>query len=859
MDPIALDKEIRLRYPVSYSAFKGNLYMWNVKTLDLGGAWRLSQAGTAETMPANVPGCVHLDLLAAGQIEDPFYRDRENELRWIGETDWTYSRSFTMPEAMLFEEVIRLRCEGLDTLATIRLNGKEIGRADNMYRTWEFDVKPALRPGENTLEIEFASPLSYIARRQAERTLFNVGDKRIQPEGRSWIRKEPCNFGWDWGPVCITCGIWRPIRLVAFSIARLADVHIRQFHETGQVRLNVCVEAEFARGPVPAKARARLSFEGQEVASGEARLDGATTVIALEVAQPKLWWPNGMGDQPLYDVTIELMDEGGHPLDAARRRIGLRRLELVRRKDAWGESFHFEANGVAFFAKGANWIPADVFAPRLTRAVYERLLRDAAAVHMNFIRVWGGGIYESDDFYDLCDELGLCVWQEFMFSCAAYPAHDEAFLDNIRHEAADNLKRIRHHPCIALYCGNNEIEHCHLVNDDGSGGRMTWVEYDRLFNELLPGLVAEHDPDRSYWPSSSHYPPDRRRPNEEDAGDAHLWQVWHGRQPFEWFRNSHHRFCSEFGFQSFPEPRTVHAYTEEEDRNITSYIMEHHQRSGPGNALILHYMLSWFRLPVGFENTLWLSQIQHGLAMKYAVEHWRLQQPRCMGALYWQINDCWPVASWASIDYFGRWKALHYMARRFFAPALIAGVEDAQTGQVSVHVASDLATPQDAVWRWRLTTTEGADVRKGEARLQLPAHASAEIARLDFSEEIKSLGARRLLLWLELEADGKRLSDNLITFVRPKHLSLPDPHLTAEVRRLRAGVFQCRLKAAKPALWAWAEVERTDARYSNNFICLPPRGCADIEIQTSAETTLPRLRRSLRIRSLVDTYREQAT
>jgi len=830
--------------------------MQELTTLDLGGAWRFRKADDPEWLPAKVPGCVHLDLLAAGRIEDPFYRDRENEMKWIGGTDWMYSRTFTVSDDLPAHEVIRLQCEGLDTLATVRLNGQEIGRADNMYRTWEFDAKAALRSGENTLEIEFASALRYIAQRQTERALASAGDKRIEPSGRSWIRKEPCNFGWDWGPVCVTCGIWRPLRLVAFSAARISDVHFRQIHDDKGVRIEARVAAEVAGAPRPLKARVRLRFNGQVVADAGSPLDGESAVLSLPVPQPRLWWPNGMGEQPLYEATAELLTAEDEVLDRAQRRLGLRRLELVREKDEWGESFRFEANGVPFFAKGANWIPADAFAPRVDRGLYESRLRDAAAAHMNFLRVWGGGLYEADDFYDLCDELGLCVWQDFMFACAAYPAHDPAFVENVRREAVDNLRRIRHHPCVALYCGNNELEECRFVNENGADGRMTWAEYDRLFNETLPRAVAEHDPERSYWPSSSHHPTDRRQPDGEDAGDAHLWQVWHGRQPFEWYRTSRHRFCSEFGFQSFPEPRTVRVYTNEDDHNITSYVMEHHQRSGAGNALIMHYLLSWFRLPVGFENTLWLSQIQQGLAMKYAVEHWRLLRPRCMGALYWQLNDCWPVASWSSLDYFGRWKALHYLARRFFAPVLIAGVEDAETGRVSVRVASDRLTPGEAQWRWRLTTAQGVDIRRGGGDVGLPVNAAAEIGALDFSREIAERGPRDLLLWLDIAAGEQVLSTNFVTFARPKHLALPDPEMTVEARKLRPGVFRCRLTARRPALWAWVEVEGVEARYSDNFICLPAGESAEIEIRTETHIALPRLRRGLRVRSLVDTYRE---
>ena len=825
---------------------------------DLGGDWQLFMSGEGIAIPATVPGCVHTDLLAAGRIEDPFYRDRERTQKWISETAWLYRREFDAPVEWLGRDAVRLRCEGLDTLARVRVNGQEVGRADNMFRTWEFDIRSVLRPGRNAIEVEFDPPLPYIARRQTERAFGSTGAANGEPPGRCWLRKEPCNFGWDWGPICVTSGIWRPIRIIAFDAARLRDTAIRQVHKgDGSVTLNIRVEAERAGGPPspPLSAEVQVCWEGRPVAAETATLSGDAADLSLTIREPRLWWPNGLGDQPLYEVRVALRAEGQEAaLDLVRYRIGLRRLELIRRPDEWGESFHFEVNGVPFFAKGANWIPADTFAPRVRRADYERLLRDAAAAHMNFLRVWGGGTYEADEFYDRCDELGLCVWQDFMFACSAYPAHDEAFLENVRQEATDNVRRLRHHACLAIWCGNNELEECGFATDDGANGRMTWAEYDRLFNGVLPQVVAAHDPDRSYWPCSGHNPMDRRKPKFDGAGDAHLWQVWHGRQPFEWYRTALHRFCSEFGFQSFPEPRTVYGYTVETDRNITSPVMEHHQRSGIGNTIIVQYLLSWFRMPTGFEPTLWLSQIQQALAMKYAVEHWRIHRPRCMGALYWQLNDCWPVASWSSIDYHGRWKALHYLARRFFAPQLIVGVEDPATGRVALHIANDTLSPRDAEVRWTLTTAAGEIVRAGVERRALPVNSAAPAGELNFADEVQARGADDLMLWLELVADGERLAENWVTFVRPKRLNLSDPKLEVEIRSDRKGGFDCRIRARRPALWVWLEAEGLDARYSDNFVCLPAGGIAEIKVVPASRITLPRFRRSLRARSLFDTY-----
>ncbi|MBN1966526.1 MAG: glycoside hydrolase family 2 protein, partial [Anaerolineae bacterium] len=472
--------------------------------LSLNGSWSLTQIGDSEQIPAHVPGCVHLDLLAAHKIEDPYFRDNELAVMWIGEKDWLYQRSFTLPDDLLARDRVLLRCEGLDTLATITLNGTEIGRADNMFRTWEFDVKPYLVPGENHIQVRFDSAVLYAQAKQAERNLPAWGDDYKVPGGQ-WLRKEQCNFGWDWGPRLVTCGIWRDIGLIAFDTARLTDVVITQDHsQPGAVGLHIAATAQTTRSAA-LTARFVVTFNDQIVTQAETPLADGSASVDLAVSDPQLWWPNGMGEQPFYTVTAELLDHTGQCLDSQARRIGLRTLRLDRHTDEWGESFQFEVNGVPFFAKGANWIPADTFAPRLTRADYVRLLESAAEVHINMLRIWGGGIYESDLFYDLCDELGLCVWQDFMFACATYPTFDEAYMANVQAEAEDNVRRLRHHPCLAMWCGNNELEQG-LVCPEWTDRTMSWDDYGKLFDTLLPDVVQRLDPQRDYWPCSPHSP-----------------------------------------------------------------------------------------------------------------------------------------------------------------------------------------------------------------------------------------------------------------------------------------------------------------------------------------------------------------
>ena len=823
-----------------------------MQMIDLGGEWSLSRADKKQRIPATVPGCVHTDLMAAGKIADPFYRANETDCQWIGETDWVYRRTFDLPADSLRRDRVLLRCEGLDTFATLTLNGRRIAKTDNQHRTYEFDVKRLLKAGKNTVEVRFDSVIPYIRRQEAKRYLPNMGGSAIAAAAWPHVRKSACNFGWDWGPMATTAGIWRDIYLLAFDTARLADVRIEQDHSRGKVSLDVSAEVE-ATGRGKLTAAVTVTFGGRIVAEGSAPVRGGKAALRLPIKHPKLWWPAGMGDQPLYDVTVDLLDAGDALIDSSARRIGLRELKLVQKTDRWGESFHFEANGPRFFAKGANWIPADAWPTRLTSEDYERLIIDAVAANMNMLRIWGGGIYEADVFYDLCDELGICVWQDFMFACAGYPGYDEAFLDNVRAEVDDNVRRLRHHPSIALWCGNNEIEGW-LTADEWGEDTMSWRDYKAIFDKAIPQTLRKLD-SRPYIPGSPHSPGKCRLDyNGPDAGDAHLWMVWHGGAPFEWYYSSFHRFVSEFGFQSFPEPRTVRAYTDAADRNVSSPVMEHHQRSGIGNSKIMTTMLDWFRLPKDFDSTLRLSQIQQGLAIKTAVEHWRRHMPRVMGALYWQHNDCWPVASWASLDYFGRWKALHYAAKRFFAPVLVSAVEKDDTGLVGIHVTSELPAVTPAKLIWRLTTTDGHELAARTQRVQAPADASKRVEQIDLSDPLAKFGRENLLLWLELHVAGERVSDNLVMFAKPKRMDLPDPAITTKVKTGPDGCFEITLKAKRPALWAHLDTTGPEAFFTDNYLHLPPGQPRALIAQPTKPMTVAAFKKPLKVRSLVDTF-----
>ncbi|MFW5718841.1 MAG: beta-mannosidase [Halanaerobium sp.] len=827
-----------------------------MKKLSLNGKWKLKKSDQQENFEAEVPGCVHTDLIKADKIDDPFYRNNEENLLWIGESSWDYSRKFEVSAEFLDAKKVYLRAAGLDTLAEIYINQQKIAETNNMYRCWEFEINEYLKAGENEIIIHFNSPLPYLREKDNEFHLpaWSVGDHRLH--GGGWLRKQPSNFGWDWGPMLVTMGIWKDIELIALKKARIEEVKVLQEHlEDGSVGIDIDLLTEKITAE-ELNVEVNFSLKGKKIYKNHFEIEGEKARIEFEVDDPELWWPNGMGEQPLYDLKILLFDSSGQKLDSDQKKLGLRELELITEDDQWGQSFKFAANGREFFAKGANWIPADAFVSRVEREDYRQLLESAAEANMNMLRVWGGGLYESDDFYEICDELGLTVWQDFIFACGTYPSFDDDFMDNVRIEAEENIKRIRHHASLALWCGNNEIEQGIAAEKwDSQKITMSWVDYRKLFDELLPEIVADHDPQTDYWPGSPHSPKgDRSDFNNPDWGDAHLWDVWHGKKPFEWYRSCEHRFNSEFGFQSFPEPKTVSGFTEEEDRNITSYVMEHHQRSGIGNSTIMHYLLDWFKLPEGFDNVLWTSQILQGLGIKYAVENWRRNMPRGMGTLYWQLNDNWPAASWSSLDYHGRWKALHYMAKKFYAPIIISGVENNEEATVEIHVTSDKIEDTKGKINWELRNVRGELVLENSFETVIKAAENQKLRTLELQDYIEQYGARDLILWLELEMDGQITADNFVSFARPKHMQLEEPEIKTELRRLEAGRYWLSLKAEKTALWTWLELKDRDLKLNNNFFHLYPGREIKLIAEIDQDLSTEEFEEKLIIRSLIDTY-----
>ena len=816
--------------------------------LSLDGAWEFRQTERTEWAAAVVPGCVHLDLMRLGLIPDPFDLDNENKVQWVEKEDWEYRKIFEVPPALFRRAHLDLVCYGLDTFARLTFNGRRLGETNNMFRTWRFDLKPFLREGRNELCILFASPV--LMEQGLERKLATK-----LPGNAPHVRKAPFHFGWDWGPRLATSGVWRSLGLEGWDGARIESLQVLQDQLNPKfaalrLKAEILADNEFS-------ARTEIIVRGTdgqrlEHAAKDIRLKAGQNSVEykLRIRNPALWWPAGMGGQPLYTFRLNL-SRGHTPLDLSSIRTGLRTLTLEQKPDEWGTSFRFAANGVPFFAKGGNWIPADVFLPRLTRQKYERMLRDFRSANMNMIRVWGGGVYESPEFYDLCDELGLVVWQDFMFACQMVPG-DAEFRENVRAEAEGVVKALRHHPSLALWCGNNECEEgwFHWGWKESLPSSV-WDDYQALFDAILPQVVQAHDPGRPYWPSSPHSltPGDPRSPA---SGDMHYWGVWHGREPFEQYQQISHRFLSEFGFQSFPLLETVKAYARPQDWNIASPVMELHQKHSEGNRLILHYLLDRYRLPKDFESLLWLSQVLQAEGMKMAVEHFRSRMPRIMGALYWQLNDCWPVASWSGMDYFGRWKALHYYARRFYSPVLVAPI--ARDGRLEVFLISDLQQPLGAQLAWSLMTYGGRLVASQSAAVSLEPGR----IKIAFSKSLEELMAgeedRDAYLYFELQSNKEVLGSNIYHFSRLKKVDLPDPEITFSLEAGTGDTLVVRLTARRFAKDVSLEASGLEGRFEDNFFDLLPGRAKLVRFISPARIKLEDLSRALKIRSLRDTY-----
>jgi len=818
----------------------------------LEGTWRLTQAERKLSLPAKVPGVVQTDLLAAGKIPNPFYRDNETAVHWVGEVPWTYSRTFTLSPRFARHRKILLHCEGLDTLAHIWVNGKSVAATDNMFRTWDFDVRPLLHAGSNSIAISFQPVEPYL---KAHEHQAKFPDKPTS--GWGYVRKSPFQQGWDFAPKLITSGIWRGIGLIGWDQARLTDVVIAQDHtKPGRVSLKVNVAADTG---VTATAHTTVLFNGRVIGETDAPLKGGKGTANVTIAHPQLWWPAGMGAQNLYDVRVTLRNASRRTIDTAARTIGLRTIAWIPRTKK--HPLTLAVNGRPFFAKGTNWVPNDALITRTTPEQERRYVDNAVDANMNLVRLWGGGFYEDDVFYEECDRKGLMCWFEFKFADAAYPVFDPAWLANVKAEAEDNVRRLRHHPSIAVWSGNNEC--VGFIGDKTEAGRMSRDDYQLLFHKVLTDTVCNLAPGAVNSDLIKEYPAaaDFKKwqsvytPGSPESGDEHDWSVWHGGAAFESYRDVH-GFMSEFGFQSLPQPKTVASYTTAADRaTVITPVMRFHQRNwGSGNQMIMNSINRYYHKPKDFETALWLSQIQQSDGVLTGVEHWRRDWPNSSGSLVWQYNDCWPTASWAMVDYYGRPKALWYRLRHAYASVMLSGEADGKTGAAGLWISNDRFKAMAGRLDWSLMRTNGTVISKGSKAVAIPAgESSVKALSLSQKSVVDKEGSGNLLLWSSLSVPGEPVSTAVLTFARPKFISLADPALKTTVAKA-GDSYTVTLTAARPALRAWVDLTGIDAHYSDNFVDVRPGTPVTIVVKPAVKTSRGQFLKALKARSLHDTY-----
>lgn len=826
------------------------------KILDLDGIWTLFVSGEEKSRQGRVPGSVAGILLENGEIPDPDWRDNEKRIQKVFEKDYVFSRTFYVTPEILSLEKPELCCEGLDTIAEIRLNGTVVGKADNMYRTWRFPVKEALVPGENQLEILFTSPLRWVREHPSQ-----IG------KPYSAIRKAACMFGWDWGLSLPDSGIWKSIFLEAPEAGRLETVVLSQEHRAG----TVVITAE----PLCHLEKAEHIKLELELSDPEGNVIGQKSCfpaekVIFEVKNPRLWYPAGYGEQQLYTLNTRLFT-GNQVLDEKKQRLGLRTIRLDREEEGDGAKYSFEVNGIPVFFKGENLVIEDSLLTNTTKERWERLTENCLRSNLNGIRVWGGAYYPPDIFYDLCDEKGILVYQDFMFACSFYQVNRE-YLENAEKEIAENLSRFAHHACLAVLCGNNEIDGIYTVTGStepetaalrvlfGSGEeplpeqarQFLWANYRPLFLELIPKLCARFAPDTSYVHSS----PSSKYPGEEKSffdyarrGDMHYYLPYNGNAPYQKMRSFRCRFITEMGFQSYPSMKTIHSFTEEEDRKPYTPVMFSHQKCANGNEAIELYMERDYLVPKIFSDYVFLSQLQAGEIMRYSVEHFRRDNRYCRGIILWQLNDCWPVVSWSGIDYYGRWKALQYMIKRFYEPVLISVREEGT--QAELWVSNETPQPCQGKVFWTLYGKEGSIFDKGELEFAEEAGESRKLVTLDYGEQLKEELLKESYLHFGL-VQNQRETEGTVLFCLPKEFHFRKPKIRISIEEQK-DCFAIELSSDCFVKAAGLDLKTGDAVFSDNYFDLIPGRPRTVLLEKQGtDMRLESLKEELRVTTLND-------
>ena len=799
----------------------------------LDGKWKFRKVGEKEWLDANVPGTNFTDLLRNDIIDYPFYRDNEHKLQWIENEDWEYLRDFEVEEDVLLSEV-NLVFEGLDTFCEVYLNGKKILESDNMFIQHRIPCKELLKSGTNEVHLIFRSPIKKVEGIQKKNGFqYPAENDKTKDRLSVFVRKAPYHFGWDWGPKFVASGIWQSSYLEVNAQCRITDVAVQQqwvSEELVNAVFNVDLESNH-----PETLTIEVSCDNHPELEMVTEFIESQNLINIPVKNPVRWWPHGLGESHLYQFKVRVL-AGDEVLDKRSLKIGFRTVEVVNEPDEFGESFYFKVNGHPVFAKGANYIPSDSFLTETSDQKYRQLFEDTCNANMNMLRVWGGGIYEKDIFYELADEYGVLIWQDFMFACTLYPANDE-FLENVRKEVVYNIKRLKNHACLALWCGNNEVEMGIAFwgwkknfNYSDKLWEQLQDDYNKLFKDFLPSLVRQHDPDRFYFSSSpiGFW----ENPEDDNKGDNHYWGVWHGEEDFEEFRKRVPRFMSEFGFQSFPLLQSIRKFTIEDDWNITSEVMTTHQKHPRGNNLIKKYMLKDFPEPNTFEQFLYQSQVLQADGMKVGLEAHRAARPFCMGTLYWQINDCWPVASWSSIDYYGKWKALHYQAKRSFSKDLL--VITGEKDEVMIQAITDGLTDLKATLTIQVCDLNGQNILQSSKEINLLKNKSVEVFRAKEGNLVKKHAPETAYLLATLKGPSVETFETIFFFRKPKELKLTKPAIEFQFKETGDQLL-VELQSDTLVKSLYVYCDSVEGNFSDNFFDLLPHRKKTISISKSQQ------------------------
>jgi len=829
----------------------------------LNGLWKMKRIDEDKVYDAHVPTTMYKVLLDNKVIEDPFYGENDFKLTNLSNYSYAFFRTFDVNEELFQCERIDIEFLGLDTLASIFINNVQVGQTNNMHRTYRFNVKEHLVLGENYIYVKFDSPTEFIKKEQRKDPLWGL---ETTIDGYEHIRKAHCMFGWDWGPQLPDMGIWRDVYLLGRSEGELVDFYVKQVHSDDCVKLEIqisakniqendkiCIGIKDEQGNIISESVAcsMTQFERSQTVAVIYDNDDNLYKATIKIDNPNLWWPNGYGEAYLYNLNISL-ENSSTVIDHIEKKIGLRTMTVTRETDQWGESFDITINGVRIFAMGADYIPEDALITRPTYESTERLIKDCARANYNCLRVWGGGCYPNDTFFDLCDKYGLIVWEDFMFACGVYRL-TESFAKNIKAEFIDNIRRIRHHACLGLWCGNNEMEWAFVEWGLPKDKRLR-MDYLLMYEKLIPNILAQYDPQTFYWPASPSSGGGFESPNADDRGDVHYWKVFHGNEHYKKFRDHYFRFASEYGMQAFPDIKTIKSYASEKDMNVFSSVMENHNKCiDPinGNIKILMNMSREFKLPNNFEDQVYVSQIFQAEAVKCAVEHFRRNRGRCMGSTYWQVNDNYPVASWASIDYYGRWKALHYYAKRFYSPLLVSAYEEGFVGHI--HITNDMLFEFKGKVEWQIIHQKKGILKQGNEDFTISKLSTSHLRSIDIKEFVREYGEERdiYLAYKLKDKDDVIISSEILLFCYHKYFNFRKANIRFNV--IADDGYSIEIISDQFTKGVTIDLEVGTAVLSNNSFDLLPNEKRIIKVEEwydAKPSTLKELREQIKIMSI---------